>query len=296
MRNRQKAEIQLRSLLNESEKSLPAFVHRAGDNLGSEQLSVEQISKLLKTQEFLIRRLVRIFYPSTENVQDVKTLTILQAQKLTCILNSTMEVRALVFFMIFDEAGDEYVTRAGMTEFYEKYFRGLKTLDGDRIQEVVQGLLQKFHLDRFTTEPNIGWVGGFASLSGLLLCIILSVIVVCSMRWIRRGFILGILLVAFIVFAFLYIAYYSCYELLGKPLLVADDYTFKLNKAATTTKYWICTINGCAAKLHTDSNNGLMKTVGSRSHLPGKEKLEVREAREKMTYLKKNLLTVKTST
>ncbi|CAF5085731.1 unnamed protein product, partial [Rotaria magnacalcarata] len=82
----------------------------------------------------------------------------------------------------------------------------------------------------------------------------------------------------------------------GKPLLVADDYTFKLNKAATTTKYWICTINGCAAKLHTDSNNGLMKTVGSRSHLPGKEKLEVREAREKMTYLKKNLLTVKTST
>ncbi|CAF4283626.1 unnamed protein product, partial [Rotaria magnacalcarata] len=63
MRNRQKAEIQLRSLLNESEKSLPAFVHRAGDNLGSEQLSVEQISKLLKTQEFLIRRLARIFYP-----------------------------------------------------------------------------------------------------------------------------------------------------------------------------------------------------------------------------------------
>ncbi|CAF5142535.1 unnamed protein product, partial [Rotaria magnacalcarata] len=33
MRNRQKAEIQLRSLLNESEKSLPAFVRRAGDNL-----------------------------------------------------------------------------------------------------------------------------------------------------------------------------------------------------------------------------------------------------------------------
>ncbi|CAF4339408.1 unnamed protein product, partial [Rotaria magnacalcarata] len=59
-----------------------------------------------------------------------------------------MEVRALVFFMILDEAGDEYVTRAGMTEFYEKYFRGLKTLVGDRIQEVVQGLLQKFHLDR----------------------------------------------------------------------------------------------------------------------------------------------------
>ncbi|CAM4780398.1 unnamed protein product [Rotaria magnacalcarata] len=155
MRNRQKAEIHLRSLLNESEKSLPALVRRAGDNLGSEQLSVEQISKLLKTQEFLIRRLARIFYPSTENVQHVKTVTIPQAQKLTCILNSTMEVRALVFFLILDEAGDEYVTRAGMTEFYEKYFKGLKTLDGDRIQEVVQGLLQKFHLDRVSSTNMI---------------------------------------------------------------------------------------------------------------------------------------------
>ncbi|CAF3192503.1 unnamed protein product [Rotaria socialis] len=68
----------------------------------------------------------------------------------------------------------------------------------------------------------------------------------------------------------------------GKPLLIADDYTFKLNKTTTSTKYWICTINGCAAKVHTDLNNGLMKTVGNHSHLPEKEKLEVREVREKI--------------
>ncbi|CAF4567646.1 unnamed protein product [Rotaria magnacalcarata] len=67
----------------------------------------------------------------------------------------------------------------------------------------------------------------------------------------------------------------------GKPLLVADDYTFKLNNTTTSTKYWICTINGCAAKVHTDLNNGLMKTVGYHSHLREKDKLEVREAREK---------------
>ncbi|CAF2042089.1 unnamed protein product [Rotaria magnacalcarata] len=67
----------------------------------------------------------------------------------------------------------------------------------------------------------------------------------------------------------------------GKPLLVADEYTFKLNKA-TTTKYWICTINGCAAKVHTDLTNLLMKTAGSHSHLPEKEKIEVREVREKI--------------
>ena len=62
-----------------------------------------------------------------------------------------------------------------------------------------------------------------------------------------------------------------------KPLLVGDEYTFKLNKATTTTKYRICTINGYAAKVHTDSTNLLMKTVGNHSHLPEKEKLEVRE-------------------
>ena len=70
-----------------------------------------------------------------------------------------------------------------------------------------------------------------------------------------------------------------------------------MNKVTTTNKYWICTINYCAAKVHTDSNNRLMKTVcnHSHSHLPGKEKLEVREAREKMTYLKKNFLTLNIS-
>ncbi|CAF4424295.1 unnamed protein product, partial [Rotaria magnacalcarata] len=39
----------------------------------------------------------------------------------------------------------------------------------------------------FTTRPDVGWVGGFASLSGIILCIILAAIVICSMQWIRRG-------------------------------------------------------------------------------------------------------------
>ena len=35
----------------------------------------------------------------------------------------------------------------------------------------------------------------------------------------------------------------------GKPLLlvVVDEYNFKLNKAAATTNYWICTIDDRAA-------------------------------------------------
>ncbi|CAF3405365.1 unnamed protein product, partial [Rotaria sp. Silwood2] len=68
----------------------------------------------------------------------------------------------------------------------------------------------------------------------------------------------------------------ACVTLAGKSLLVVDDYTFKLNKATTTTKYWICTINGCAAKVHTDSNNRLMKTVGNHNHLREKEQLELK--------------------
>ena len=65
-----------------------------------------------------------------------------------------------------------------------------------------------------------------------------------------------------------------------KPLLVANNYVFKLNKTTTTTKYWICTLNGCAAKIHTNLNNQLIKTIGDHNHVPEKEKLEVREFRE----------------
>ena len=49
----------------------------------------------------------------------------------------------------------------------------------------------------------------------------------------------------------------------GKPLLVANNYVFKLNKTTTTTKYWICKLNGCAAKIHTNLNNQLIKTIFS---------------------------------
>ncbi|CAF1524729.1 unnamed protein product [Rotaria sp. Silwood1] len=48
----------------------------------------------------------------------------------------------------------------------------------------------------------------------------------------------------------------------GKPLLIADEYVFKLNKTTTSTKYWICTLNGCSAKIHTDTNSKLIKTIG----------------------------------
>ena len=71
-----------------------------------------------------------------------------------------------------------------------------------------------------------------------------------------------------------------------KSLLIVDEYVFKLNKTTTTTKYWICTLNGCSAKVHTDLNSQLIKTIGDHNHLPEKKKLEVHEFREKVKQKK----------
>ena len=67
----------------------------------------------------------------------------------------------------------------------------------------------------------------------------------------------------------------------GKPLLVATHYVFQMNTETTTTTYWICTLNGCSAKVYTNLNDQLMKAIGDHTHIPEKEKLEVHEFREK---------------
>jgi hypothetical protein len=59
-----------------------------------------------------------------------------------------MDVRALLFFMMLDEDHDQYVTNTELSEFYEEYFKGIKTFDSNRVTEVIQVLLQKFHLDQ----------------------------------------------------------------------------------------------------------------------------------------------------
>ena len=63
----------------------------------------------------------------------------------------------------------------------------------------------------------------------------------------------------------------------GKPLLLSDEYIFKLNKTTTTSKYWICAHIACPAKIHTNTNNQLTKMTGEHSHVPEKETIVVRE-------------------
>ncbi|CAF2115677.1 unnamed protein product [Rotaria magnacalcarata] len=62
----------------------------------------------------------------------------------------------------------------------------------------------------------------------------------------------------------------------GKPLLVMDDYVFRLNKTTNITKYYRCENRDCTATAHTDLNNVLLKVNANRSHVIELEKKEIR--------------------
>jgi hypothetical protein len=114
-----------------------------------EEITVQDASKLLNTQPFIIERLVKAVYSMTTDIDaDTKMLDRGEIQRLTRVLNSTFEVRALLFFMMLDEDGDHYVTKEELAHFYETYLTGLKTFDKSRVQEVIPVLLQKFRFDQ----------------------------------------------------------------------------------------------------------------------------------------------------
>ena len=141
--NRQRAEIQLQGILNDPEVSLPSFARRASDHLSGEMMSIEEASKLLNTQPFILKRLLKALYHSEKNELDNQ-----EVQQLTRALTGTMDVRALLFFMILDADSDQYVTGSGLAQFYEEYFQGIKTFDKNRATEVIPILLSKFRLDQ----------------------------------------------------------------------------------------------------------------------------------------------------
>lgn len=144
---RERAEIQLQGLLSDPEASLPAFARQITDNLPDENISIEQVSKLLNTQAFVIDRIVRAIYPSKNNDGAVKTLSKIEVQNLTRILNGTMDVRTLVFFLMLNIDDDQYITYNELAQFYEQYLKALKTFDGSRMNEFIHVLSKKFHLD-----------------------------------------------------------------------------------------------------------------------------------------------------
>lgn len=153
---RQRAEIQLHGLLSDPEISLPVSTRRVTEDLPDDQTSIEQVSKLLNTQVFIIERIVRAIYPSKRNDESIKTLSKIEVQKLTRILNGTMDVRTLIFFLMLNTDDDQYITYNELSQFYEQYLKGLKTFDASRMEEFIQVLSRKFHLDhvRSTNSPR----------------------------------------------------------------------------------------------------------------------------------------------
>ena len=145
--SRQRAEIQLESLLNDPQVSLPASMRHALDHPSNDPVSIEQAAKRLNAQPFLIERLANALF-STIADEKRTSLSALEVQKLTRVLNGTMDVRSLLFFMMLDENHDRYVTQQELSQFYEQYLKGLKTFDGHRQQEFTDVLSEKFQLSQ----------------------------------------------------------------------------------------------------------------------------------------------------
>lgn len=137
----------METLLKERESFLPYFIRQATESLASDrELSIEEISKTLNTQTFIIERLICVlnFSSTNENLPPLNRNII---QKLTRVLTSTIDVRCLLFFKMLDENRDEYVSRRELSSFYKKYLNNIESFDKNRIRRFIEILLKKFHLD-----------------------------------------------------------------------------------------------------------------------------------------------------
>ncbi|CAF3350190.1 unnamed protein product [Rotaria sp. Silwood2] len=74
----------------------------------------------------------------------------------------------------------------------------------------------------------------------------------------------------------------------GKPLLVMDNFVFKLNKTTNTKKYYRCENPECTMTLHTDINDVLIGTKGDHSHLFEPEQIEIRKLKHVIKERAKN--------
>jgi hypothetical protein len=133
------AEIQLRALLNDPVESMPRYAR------GASAMSLEEASKQLNIPPFMIERLLKII-DSLFSYSNVPPMSQNNMMLLTRILNSTLDVRVLIFFMMLDEDDDNYVTRDELSQFFKLYFK-TGSLSTNRVQEAVPMVLQRFHLE-----------------------------------------------------------------------------------------------------------------------------------------------------
>ncbi|CAF3423018.1 unnamed protein product [Rotaria sp. Silwood2] len=79
----------------------------------------------------------------------------------------------------------------------------------------------------------------------------------------------------------------------GKPLLVMDNFVFKLNKTTNTKKYYRCENPQCTMTLRTDINDVLIRTKDHHNHPPEPEQIEVRKLKHVIKERAKNETTPK---
>lgn len=134
------AQIQLNAILNDRIESLPMLFHNI------RTMSSEDISRQFYIQPFILQRLLRIIH-TFSNHHDKSTD--LNENNIIClirILNSTLDVKVLILFMMINETNDKYVAKDKLKQFMEIYLENI-SFDNDRISNTIQAFLKKFHCE-----------------------------------------------------------------------------------------------------------------------------------------------------
>ncbi|CAF1434112.1 unnamed protein product [Adineta steineri] len=138
---RELIQVQLEALLNNPEQSSSSssYIHEA--NI----ISLENLSKKLNTPHFIVERILNILGFLSLN-EDVLSISQYNVIRLTQILNSTTDVRILLFFMILDINNDNHISKIEMNDFFKLYFQNL-SFNTHNLEEAIETFLKRFHFD-----------------------------------------------------------------------------------------------------------------------------------------------------
>lgn len=117
-------------------------------------MTIEEISKTLGTQPFIIERIINVLILSS-NDESASTLNRNIIQKLTRVFTSTLDVRCLVFFKILDENHDQYVEKEEIAAFYTTYLNTIQSFNKTLIPQFIRIILKRYHLDTVSVFQSI---------------------------------------------------------------------------------------------------------------------------------------------
>ncbi|CAF1361000.1 unnamed protein product [Rotaria magnacalcarata] len=146
MTRRQIAEIQLEAILNEPSMAVPLYFRSSRSiHRDAKILTIEEISKQVNAQSYMIEKLLHTLKISPQG-GNAPALTNNDVQKLNRVLNSTIDVRVLLFFKMICGNDNDDVNAEQLTQFFEEYFNRTSIFNQDKLQEVLRIVRQQFHL------------------------------------------------------------------------------------------------------------------------------------------------------